>query len=356
MSETRLYAFGSNGSGQLGIGHTDDVFKPTEVLLSTSAKSKSIVNIASGGNHSVILFNDATIITHGENDDGRCVNHHGIGSQGQADDRQHAEDSLHGSGISHIAATWSATIMVYDSTSVRVAGSGESGQLGLGPGVTACAKPTLVKDFPPPGLRIVRLAACMAHAVAVLSNGDVWGWGSGRKGQLGQPAEIVWAPRKMELINFLAADVACGKDFTCVFGEPQAGELVLFGLDRNDRFHVRENTPKQLATWKRVASSWGSLFVQTIDGKITAWGRNDHGQLPPQGLLPLKAFVAGSEHCIGLTESGSVVAWGWGEHGNCGQIVEHSDKANDHRVELKIPEEVIALFAGCATSFIVTRT
>jgi protein ATS1 len=356
MSKTRLYAFGSNGSGQLGIGHTDDVSTPTEVLLSTVAKGKSIVDIASGGNHSVILFDDATIITHGENDDGRCVHHCGSGSNEYKNDPDHAEDSLYNSGISHIAATWSATIVVYASMSVRVAGSGDSGQLGLGPGVTTCARPTIVKDFPPPGLRIVRLAACMAHVAVVLSNGEVWGWGSGRKGQLGQPAEIVWAPRKVEDIGFLAADVACGKDFTCVFGAPQAGELLLFGLNRNDRFNVRESTPKQLPVWEQVASSWGSLFVRTVDGKLIAWGRNDHGQLPPQGLLPLKAFAAGSEHCIGLLDSRSVVAWGWGEHGNCGQIAEHSDDTNHHRAELKIVDEVIALFAGCATSFIVTKT
>jgi protein ATS1 len=356
MSETCLYAFGSNGSGQLGIGHAEDVSEPTKVLLGPHAKSKSIVDIASGGNHSVILFDDATIITHGDNDDGRCVNHHGSGSETLRDGIKHAENSLYSSGISHIAATWSATIMVYESMNVRVVGSGESGQLGLGPGVTTCAKPTLVKDFPPSGLRIVKMAACMAHVAVVLSNGEVWGWGSGRKGQLGRPAEIIWAPRKIEQIDFLAADVACGKDFTCVFGDSQVGRLALFGLDRNDRFDVRADTPGQLPPWKQVASSWGSLFVQTNDGKIIAWGRNDHAQLPPHGLLPLKTFAAGSEHCIGLTKSGSVVAWGWGEHGNCGPITEHSDDALRHRPEIKIADEVVALFGGCATSFIVTKT
>ncbi|KAF1826058.1 RCC1/BLIP-II [Dissoconium aciculare CBS 342.82] len=357
MSQNRLYAFGSNGSGQLGIGHAIDVSEPTEVLLDSNAKHKKIVNIASGGNHTLILFHDGTVISHGDNDDGRCLHHSEDDSWAPRNDSSIADtDALSSNGVSHIAATWAASIVVSGSTAVRVIGSGEFGQLGLGPGATISVVPTLIEDFPPHGLHIVKLAACMAHVVAVLSNGEVWGWGAGRKGQLGRPAEIVWAPRKIEGINFPVVDVACGKDFTCIFGDSQEGKCVFLGLDRNDRFNLKGNVPQQIPDWEQVASSWGCLFVRTNTGQIVAWGRNDHGQLPPKDLPPLKAFAVGSEHCVGLTKAGIIVAWGWGEHGNCGRPGEDLDEVEKTWVELESGDEVSAVFAGCATSFFATTT
>ena len=91
-------------------------------------------------------------------------------------------------------------------------------------------------------------------------------------------------------------------------------------------------------------------------GVIVSFGRNDHGQLPPFGLPPIEAMSAGSEHCLALTKTGKVLAWGWGEHGNCGK---HTDSDGDvkgrwNEIELPHSQKVTAVYAGCATSFILT--
>lgn len=346
-----IYALGSNGSGQLGIGHKEDVSTPESVKTKQNSPPADVKHIASGGNHTVVLYTNDVLLTAGDNSDGRCFR--------VADDETSALggvascDTL-GSVVKHVAATWTATLLALEKGVIWVCGSGNSGELGLGKGVTESRNGSLI-SFPPRGPKVVRLASCMGHVVAVLSNGEVWGWGKGRKGQLGEPAENCWEPRKIEGIPFFATEAVCGKDFTCVFGPPSTGEVLVLGPSSNDRFGVRTNAPRTVPGWRQVAASWGSIFVLVESGILISWGRDDHGQLPPPHLPRLKSIAAGSEHCLALTGSGTVLAWGWGEHGNCGQPTDSSGDVSQRWNELKVPWQPLSLFAGCATSFVVTR-
>ena len=91
-------------------------------------------------------------------------------------------------------------------------------------------------------------------------------------------------------------------------------------------------------------------------GDIISFGRNDHGQLSPPGLPPVEAISAGSEHCLALTRTSKVLAWGWGEHGNCGKETDSDGNVKERWNEIDLPQsqKAIAVYAGCATSFIVT--
>ncbi|TKA70058.1 hypothetical protein B0A55_06243 [Friedmanniomyces simplex] len=111
--------------------------------------------------------------------------------------------------------------------------------------------------------------------------------------------------------------------------------------------------PLVVPGWKDVAASWGSIYVLKDDGELLGFGRDDHGQLPPPGLPPVQAIAAGSEHCIALTKAGKVLAWGWGEHGNCGEPTDARGDVKGHWNEIDMPGSVRAVFAGCATSFVV---
>lgn len=210
-----------------------------------------------------------------------------------------------------------------------------------------------ISHFPPEGTEVLKLTSCMAHTVAVLSNGDVFGWGNGRKGQLGEPAENVWRPRKIDGMPFRVLKAACGKDFTCLIGSREKGEIMVLGPRGNDRFGIRSNALEAVPMWRDIAASWGSVYVLKESGELVAWGRDDHGQLPPAGLPFLKAVAAGSEHCLALSNAGKVLAWGWGEHGNCGEHIDPDGDVKGQWNEIETPGKVTAVFAGCATSFIV---
>jgi len=190
--------------------------------------------------------------------------------------------------------------------------------------------------------------------VVVLSNGELWGWGKGRQGQLGEPAGIVWSPRQFRGLPFPVVKAVCGKDFTCVFGDRDKGYVHIIGLKRRDRFNLATSMPLAISGWKDVAASWSNVYLVKDDGDLLGFGRDDHGQLPPSGLPPIEAVAAGSEHCTALTKSGKVLAWGWGEHGNCGEPTDANGDVKGRWNEIGMDGKVEAVFAGCATSFVVT--
>lgn len=350
-----LFALGSNGSGQLGLGHDEDMNTPQCISSIALGDSSTIKRLAAGGNHTVVLYTDGRAFSSGDNSDGRCAI---IGYEtrseflviGNPDEvAMHAWDD--------VAATWSATIFSRNQgQEIWVCGSGGSGELALGDGVIEAKQLTRVPNFPPEGTRVVQLAACMAHVIAVLDDGQVWGWGKGRKGQLGELAQDAWVPRRIEGARLKVSRAVCGKDFTCLVSYEKTANIAMLGPVGRDRFELKAKTPPEVLGWKEISASWGNVFVLRETGELVAWGRDDHGQLPPDRLPSVAKVAAGSEHCLALTLDGKVLAWGWGEHGNCGEHTSDKGDVKGKWIELSVPGKVIDIFGGCATSFILTAS
>jgi protein ATS1 len=194
----------------------------------------------------------------------------------------------------------------------------------------------------------------MAHTVVVLSNGDAYGWGDGRKGQLGEPAAIVWSPRKIEGIAFAVKKVACGREFTYLVGDPEGGHHIVLGLNK---WNIKTSMPESVGGWKDIGASWGSIYVLYGNGHLLSWGRNDHGQLAPADLPELQNIAIGSEHALGLTLDGKLVAWGWGEHGNCGPELDDDGDVKGRWNEIPLHgagtlSSASGIGAGCASSWV----
>ena len=350
-----LFALGSNGSGQLGLGHDEDVSTPKCVSSKTLDQdpSSSIKRLAAGGNHTVILYNNGRAFSSGDNSDGCCATG---GNRFSGEFQEIASpSSLAAQSWEDVAATWSATILTRNQgREVWVCGAGGSGELGLGEGVLEARQLTQVPDFPPAGTQVLQLAACMAHVVAVLADGQVWGWGKGRKGQLGEVTQDAWTPRRIDGGTFKVSRAVCGKDFTCLSGDMEMGDVAMLGPNGRDRFNIKAQAPSGVPGWNDISSSWGNVFVLRDTDRLIAWGRDDHGQLPPDDLPPIEKIAAGSEHCLALTLDGKVLAWGWGEHGNCGEHIDEKCDVKGKWNQLVVPGKVTGIFAGCATSFIAT--
>ncbi|ORY68502.1 regulator of chromosome condensation 1/beta-lactamase-inhibitor protein II [Pseudomassariella vexata] len=367
-----LFALGSNGSGQLGIGHKEDVSVPKPVLFHCTPPSAPIVKVAAGGNHTIVVTESGKAYWSGDSSKGAC----GITTIATADNAQFEELVLSDietlGPIAHVACTWDTSTFVVKDANDRASlvyscGTGEQGQLGFK--AQGIVEPTLIPDFPPPGTEIVQLAGGLAHVVAVLDNGEVYGWGNGRKGQLGQsvalddaspPVPIVLcAPCKIGSpsgVNFKVFKAVCGQYSTCVFGEPGEGKIQFLGPDK---WNMKSGALSSSPNLKTVGGSWGSIYTLKQDGTLVAWGRDDHGQLPPANVPKIKNIATGSEHVVALTEDDEVIAWGWGEHGNCGpqadgKFGDVKGRWNIIASSKNLPEgsRITAIGAGCATSWI----
>ncbi|KAK2605224.1 hypothetical protein N8I77_008078 [Diaporthe amygdali] len=361
-----VYALGSNGSGQLGIGHDQDVSIPRQVIFSPDREPTTpVVKVAAGGNHTLLLTSGGQLYQAGDASTGACGP---SSTEPAAKAGQHAAHGIDlpkgedgtAAPVRLIAATWEASVVVQEDghgrrTAVSSFGAGMKGELGQGQFVVRTPSVSRIRDFPPQDAEVVDLAACMGHVVAVLSNGDAYGWGNGRKGQLGTAVEgVVNEPRKVEGVGFKVSRAVCGREFTCLFGPSESGELLVLGADKAG---VKSAAPTTALGWKDVGASWGGVYILKQDGSLMNWGRNDHGQLAPPQLPNLDRISIGSEHAVAITEDGDVLAWGWGEHGNCGPKVDNGDvKGRWNTIASKkyIPPEaeILGIGAGCATSWI----
>jgi len=361
-----VYSFGSNRSGQLGVGHKEDLSSPAPCLfretsslgLTSWIQNDTVTKITAGGNHTLLLTRSGVVYAAGNNENGRCGFKNGLTQSASFEcvDLSLLPDSAQSSAkITDIAATWEASLLVVDGRHVYACGSGSKGELGLGSEKQEA--PQMVKVF---GLdsstnhdaSIVHISASVNHIVLLTSTGVMYGWGSCRKGQLGggtKSQQVLWRPRIIEA-PFIPRQLVTGRGFTFLLGRDS--DQILFG-----EIQEAQSLPLELAHDEDVICSGWSTVYGLSRGHVQGIGRNDRGQRPPNKLPAIRQLAAGSEHCLGLTTSGDVVAWGWGEHGNCGVPVDHRgnvvDRWNHIVLPLAHPATVDRVEAGCATSFVV---
>lgn len=331
---------------------------PTRCIFTNDPKDDVPIRVAAGGNHTLVLFKSGAVYAAGSNKHGQCG--HPLELTTFLSFRRVVISD--GGELCHdrfkmVSATWEASFLVSIEGHVYAFGLGQKGELGLGEMCMEALVPKRLSGFPPSRLEVVEIASCVGHTVAVLSNGEVSGWGAARKGQLGHSGrtdKIIWTPWKIETELFEARYVACGRDFTVIVGHGAKSDFVVLG---SDKWNVSSSAPLKLKAKPTIASSWGSVYLLDQDGSIQSWGRDDHGQLPPKDMPKLMRMAVGSEHVVALTEDGKVIVWGWGEHGNCGTPTsENGDvKGRWNVIELELGHEsrVTGVGAGCATSWII---
>ncbi|KAL8243633.1 hypothetical protein R6Q59_009891 [Mikania micrantha] len=362
---TKLYAFGSNGAGQLGVGHQDDLSSPKASLFNSPTAARrqsntlphgaSMKKLVAGGNHTLVLTDDFHLYAAGNNSDGRCGNL-------KEDSTLRAFSPIawaEGRNVTDIAATWEASFFIENGHTVWTCGTGNKGELGLGEEVVASIVPRQVfttVQMTGVDIGIVQISASMGHVLILLSNGEVLGWGSCRKGQLGEDLKaekVVWTPQKV-ILPFRASGIVTGRDFTVFLSTEQKIAMCgAFGFcSEVEQLHGECRSLD-------LSAGWSSLY-DLSQGRVRGIGHNRRGQLPPRELPPVRALAAGSEHGVALLDDGRIAAWGWGEHGNCGLPLDDRGNVMGRFNSIFIPSDVderlMGVGAGCASSFIWTKT
>ncbi|OYU44126.1 MAG: hypothetical protein CFE44_14650, partial [Burkholderiales bacterium PBB4] len=180
-SDGKVLAWGSDNSGQLGIGRQTFLATPQKVPGMNLGSNVSGPKIAAGTYHNAVVKADGTVWTWGDN------------LTGQLGDGSITAKSTPGlvPGFNQAAAVvagFGFTAALKTDGSVWTWGSNESGALGNGntdPSYVELAPVQAKLD----GLPVTTLAAGFSHVLTVI-NGFVVSWGSNDAGQLGNGDEI----------------------------------------------------------------------------------------------------------------------------------------------------------------------
>lgn len=356
---SRLYVFGSNGEGQLGIPAKDIIDTPT--AAESWPPHGGIKSVRSGDNHTLILDNFGKVWGAGDNRKGQ------LGCSSALPSRMEAFKELRSTVYLHAATCETSAYITNNETSypqtnstLITEGTSQWGELGLGANInkTSTSKESNEQPLSKP---TISFAAGVWHYVLVDSNSAVYGWGKSRLDQLGPKLSThqrIPTPTCIEEdIGFMPTKVVCGKDFTYLAGEPEHGSHVIFG---RDKFGIRSNMPPHINNWKDIGATWHSIFVLFQDGNLTAWGKDNMWKLVPDDLPPIDQMAVGSEHVLALTRDHKLISWGWGKHGNCGDLTtlaKEGKVANDMLSncwnEITVPGRVRFVGAGFCTSFVL---
>ncbi|KAA0173439.1 hypothetical protein FNF27_05079 [Cafeteria roenbergensis] len=192
LADGYVMSFGAAGFGQLGYGSISDVggtYSRMPSDVGTVPLKSTVVAVAAGGEHSMVLFSDYSLQTFGFGKYGRL----GYGSTDDVGGMDSAWSSktdpvpLGGLAVAVAAGTSHSLVLLANGT-VRAFGLGESGQLGYGSTSKVGDKAsTLPSDQGPVPLggTAAAVAAGDAFSLVLLTNGSILAFGDGARGNLG---------------------------------------------------------------------------------------------------------------------------------------------------------------------------
>ena len=196
-----------------------------------------------------------------------------------------------------------------------------------------------------------------SYAMAVTSDGGLWGWGQNRSGQLGT-GTTRRSYRRPTRVRGDVISVSATSQQTFII----TSDNVLWGWGDNSHGHlgvgITENRQSPVRIMDDVIAISGFHAI-TSDGILWGWGNNWRGRVgdgtEENRLTPVRimdnvvAVSAKNSHTMAITEDGTL--WGWGLNGN-GQL---GDGTTEHRNSpIRIMDDVVAVTTGSFHTLAVT--
>ncbi|KAK2656331.1 hypothetical protein Ddye_009383 [Dipteronia dyeriana] len=333
LSGNIVCSWGRGEDGQLGHGDSDDRLSPTQL---SALDGHEIVSVTCGADHTTAYSVSRTeVYSWGWGDFGRL----GHGNSSDLFTPQPIK-ALQGLRIKQIACGDSHCLAVTMEGEVQSWGRNQNGQLGLGTTEDSLV-PQKIQAFQ--GVSIKMVAAGAEHTVAVTEDGDIYGWGWGRYGNLGlgdRNDRLV--PEKVDTVNLQGEKmvmVACGWRHTIsvsssgglyTYGWSKYGQLGLGDFEDHLVPHKLEALHGSFIS--QISGGWRHTMALTSDGKLYGWGWNKFGQVgvgdnidqcsPAQVKFPNDQKVVqiscGWRHTLAVTERQNVFSWGRGTNGQLG--------------------------------------
>ncbi|RZF39897.1 hypothetical protein LSTR_LSTR010525 [Laodelphax striatellus] len=214
----KLYAWGNNSDCQLGIGSDDEsITSPKQIDLNDV--NEPIANITAGAHHTALLTDEGKVYVWGSNSCGQLGLSDGIKKCSKPTRLSIKEKVL------QIVCGYLHTLMLTEEKYLLVFGEGKSGKLGLG-GTSSVPMPIPLKF----DKNVRSISAGGNHSLALTDEGDVYAWGNNEHGQLGfseEKTEITNPILVTPLLNVRVAQIACGDSHSAFVSDN--GELYTCG-------------------------------------------------------------------------------------------------------------------------------
>ena len=352
-----VYAWGQNNYGQLGNGTTTNSSVPVAVKTTgTPMEGKRIIKVSTKVWYSLALADDGTVYAWGFNGSGQLGDGTILTHSSTPVAVKIAGTPMEGKTIVGIAAGASHSLALASDGTIYVWGGNAYGQFGNGVTATSSVVPVAVKTVGTPmdNKKIIQIHAGYHHSLALASDGTVYTWGQNTYGQLGNNTMInanvpvsvqtIGTPMAGKIIVQLAAgnsqSVALASDGTIyAWGWNKYGQLGN-GMTVDSRIPVAvkvTGTPMAGKVITQVAANNAHTLAVASDGSVYNWGWNQYGQLgngtatnssvpvavkttgtPMAGKTITQITSGGSANSLALASDGTMYAWGWGQYGQLG--------------------------------------
>lgn len=320
LPDKRAVSWGSNATGELGLGHSEDVLEP-ELMRHPDGSVLTEIRSIAGSMTTYAVTQNGRVLAYGPNTFGSL----GIGLNEYGTLFCGIEHTASATGewvvtatgerlekIVKIAAGHAFAVAIDEEGRLWTWGSNEYGQLANGVAATCADDPSLSEAISMRGYagliddpsvvdeRFTAVEAGIDFVLALTADGRVYSWGANRYGQLGHSGRTKTAQPRLVL-----------------------------GADGQPIEHVVE-----------ISAGGRSAMALTEEGRVLSWGANQYGQigngesgdfrhqLTPTVIEQLHEIVAidvGQFHAMALTKTGEVFAWGSSELGVLGQTLDGAE-------------------------------
>jgi alpha-tubulin suppressor-like RCC1 family protein len=391
----RVYCWGYNSDGRLGNGNQDDAYSPVSVLAGEATGSDSDgvnltnqIQVSSGYNQTCSVSSEGNAYCWGSQGYGRLGNGNDIAAsitspaQVLKGEAVPADTSgTHLSNVKKVTAGSTFSCAVTNSGYVYCWGRALQGKLGNGQDTTNSSVPVRVLAGEATGAdsdgtylqNIVDIEANNSHACAVSNSGNLYCWGAGASGQLGNNIFSANASSPVQVLKGEAAgtdtdgtyltnirEVSPSYRHTCAVA--QSGNLYCWGDSAEGKIGDGQSvsdyaTPRRVLTGEATGSDSDGTYLinmshvdsyrerscaSSYDGYAYCWGDGYNGKLgngldsdsntpvrvvdgevlgadsDGEYLYNVSSISTGNNHSCASTESGGIYCWGTEGRGQIG--------------------------------------
>uniref|UniRef100_A0A8D0DIC6 X-linked retinitis pigmentosa GTPase regulator n=1 Tax=Sander lucioperca TaxID=283035 RepID=A0A8D0DIC6_SANLU len=273
----KLFMFGSNNWGQLGLGSKLTVNKPTCVK---ALKSEKVEFVACGRNHTLISTAQGKVLASGGNSEGQL----GLGDCEERTAFQRIGFFDSRGPIKMLAAGSNTSAALTESGQLFMWGDNTEGQIGLGKESHA-ASPQEVSV----GRPISWVSCGYYHSALVTVDGALYTFGESDSGKLGLGTDQLprhRVPQRVKGVKEPVTQVACGGGHTVALTEDDVFTFGLgqFGQLGHGTFVFQSPLPQPVQHFKKgrvrqVACGENNTAVITDSGLLYTFGDGRHGKL-----------------------------------------------------------------------------